>query len=116
QQRRRTLISFDIVMIAIAVVALMMGGIGMSSVMLSAVLERTGEIGIRRALGARKANIFRQFLTEAVAIALSAGIIAIIAGLMLARIIAATEGWASEMTFSAFLAALALSIGTGFVF
>ncbi len=77
EQRRRTQFIFNIVMICIAGISLLVGGIGIMNIMLATVLERTREIGIRRAIGARQADIIRQFLTEAVLISIIGGLIGI---------------------------------------
>ena len=68
---------------AIAAISLVVGGIGIMNIMLATVMERTREIGIRRAIGARKADIMSQFVTEAVAISITGGIIGVILGLSL---------------------------------
>ncbi len=70
EQNQRTQGIFNIVMGAIASISLLVGGIGIMNIMLASVLERTNEIGLRRALGARKRQIRVQFMTEAVAISL----------------------------------------------
>ncbi|MFA9388667.1 MAG: ABC transporter permease [Prolixibacteraceae bacterium] len=68
---------------AIAAISLVVGGIGIMNIMLATVMERTREIGIRRAIGARKADIMSQFVTEAVAISITGGIIGVIVGVSL---------------------------------
>ncbi len=70
-------------MICIAGISLLVGGIGIMNIMLATVLERTREIGIRRAIGARQADIVRQFLTEAVLISIVGGLIGIAFGFTL---------------------------------
>ena len=77
EQKRRTQFIFSVVMICIAGISLLVGGIGIMNIMLATVLERTREIGIRRAIGARQADIIRQFLTEAVLISIIGGLIGI---------------------------------------
>jgi putative ABC transport system permease protein len=72
---------------AIAAISLIVGGIGIMNIMLATVMERTREIGIRRAIGARKADILSQFVTEAVAISITGGIIGVIFGVSLSLII-----------------------------
>ncbi|MDA3928108.1 MAG: ABC transporter permease [Prolixibacteraceae bacterium] len=72
---------------AIAAISLVVGGIGIMNIMLATVMERTREIGIRRAIGARKADIMSQFVTEAVAISITGGIIGVIVGVSLSLII-----------------------------
>ena len=70
EQKKQTQFIFNVVMICIAGISLLVGGIGIMNIMLATVLERTREIGIRRAIGARQADIVRQFLTEAVLISI----------------------------------------------
>lgn len=81
-------------MIAIASVSLMVGGISVMNVMLVSVTERTREIGLRMAVGAQRRDIRRQFLTEAVALALVGGFLGVVAGCIGAAIIAWQAGWA----------------------
>jgi len=68
---------------AIAAISLLVGGIGIMNIMLATVMERTREIGIRRAIGARKSDIMSQFVTEAVAISITGGIIGVVLGVSL---------------------------------
>lgn len=72
---------------AIAAISLLVGGIGIMNIMLATVMERTREIGIRRAIGARKADIMSQFVTEAVAISITGGLIGVILGVSLSLIV-----------------------------
>jgi putative ABC transport system permease protein len=74
---------YNILLGAIAAISLVVGGIGIMNIMLATVMERTREIGIRRAIGARKSDIMSQFVTEAVAISITGGIIGVIAGVSL---------------------------------
>ncbi len=68
---------------AIAAISLLVGGIGIMNIMLATVMERTREIGIRRSIGARKADIMSQFVSEAVAISITGGLIGVILGISL---------------------------------
>src|SRR5205085_7321924 len=72
-EQRRTQRIFDMVMVAIASISLLVGGIGIMNIMLASILERTREIGIRRAVGARKFDIIRQFVIEAAMISFVGG-------------------------------------------
>ncbi|HQN93086.1 MAG TPA: ABC transporter permease [Prolixibacteraceae bacterium] len=72
---------------AIAAISLIVGGIGIMNIMLATVMERTREIGIRRAIGARKSDIMSQFVTEAVAISITGGIIGVVLGVSLSLFI-----------------------------
>jgi putative ABC transport system permease protein len=86
QQSENTQRVFNLVMILIASISLIVGGIGIANIMLATITERTKEIGIRRALGARRRDIVAQFLTETLAIAVIGGLLGCLAG------IAGTQG------------------------
>jgi putative ABC transport system permease protein len=116
KQRQQTQMIFSIVMICIAGISLLVGGIGIMNIMLATVLERTREIGIRRALGARQSDIIRQFLTEAVLISIVGGLIGIAFGFSLSRIIAAAAGWSTEVTSGSIAVAFGVSVAIGLVF
>ncbi len=79
-EQRRTQRIFEVVMVALASISLLVGGIGIMNIMLASILERTREIGVRRALGARRTDIVRQFLIETVLISFVGGTIGVIAG------------------------------------
>ena len=76
-QQQRTQTIFTYVMVAIAAISLLVGGIGIMNIVLATVLERTREIGIRRSIGARRVDIVRQFLTESVLISVGGGLLGI---------------------------------------
>ena len=116
EQRRRPGFIFNVVMICIAGISLLVGGIGIMNIMLATVLERTREIGIRRAIGARQADIVRQFLTEAVLISILGGLIGIAFGFSLSQIIAAAAGWSTVVTTSSIAVAFGVSVGIGLSF
>lgn len=116
KQRQQTQMIFSIVMICIAGISLLVGGIGIMNIMLATVLERTREIGVRRAIGARQADIIRQFLTEAVLISIVGGLIGIAFGFSLSRIIAAAAGWSTEVTSGSIGVAFGVSVSIGLLF
>jgi putative ABC transport system permease protein len=116
EQRRRTGLIFNVVMICIAGISLLVGGIGIMNIMLATVLERTREIGIRRAIGAKQKDIIRQFLTEAVLISIMGGLLGIIFGVTLSQIIASAAGWSTVVTTSSIAVAFGVSCGIGLVF
>ena len=116
EQRRRTLGIFNIVMICIAGISLLVGGIGIMNIMLVAVTERTREIGIRKALGATKRAILLQFLIEAVLLCLAGGAIGAGIGMVSAAILHRAMGWTTAVGFDAVLLAALFSSVIGVVF
>jgi putative ABC transport system permease protein len=116
EQRRQTSFIFSVVMICIAGISLLVGGIGIMNIMLATVLERTREIGIRRAIGAKQADIVRQFLTEAVLISIVGGLIGIAFGFTLSWVIAAAAGWSTVVTFASIAVAFGVSVFIGLLF
>jgi putative ABC transport system permease protein len=116
EQKKQTQMIFNVVMICIAGISLLVGGIGIMNIMLATVLERTREIGIRRAIGARQADIVRQFLTEAVLISIAGGLIGIIFGVTLSKIIASAAGWSTLVTTSSIAVAFGVSVFIGLLF
>jgi len=85
------------------------------NIMLASVLERTREIGIRRAIGARKADIKAQFVIESFTISLIGGVSGIIIGVILAKLVAAYAGWPTVITISSLLLSCGVSITVGLV-
>ena len=108
EQHRRTQRIFNLVMASIAGISLLVGGIGIMNIMLANVLERTREIGIRRAVGARRRDIRDQFLVEALTITALGGLAGVLAGITLAALISWGSGW--EVAWSPVSALLALAV------
>ena len=94
-QQKKTQQVFNLVMVAIASISLLVGGIGIMNIMLANILERMREIGVRRALGARRKDIVRQFLVEAVLISFLGGMLGIMMGLSMSKVIALLAGWST---------------------
>src|SRR5256714_9898054 len=115
-QQQRTQQIFDLVMVAIGSISLLVGGIGIMNIMLASILERTREIGVRRALGARQRDVIRQFLVEAVLISLMGGLIGIAFGFGMSRLIAWLAGWSTVTTFTSILLAFVFSVSVGLLF
>ncbi|HKS96044.1 MAG TPA: ABC transporter permease, partial [Terriglobia bacterium] len=115
-QQRRTERLFNIVMVAIASISLLVGGIGIMNIMLASILERTREIGVRRAVGARQSDIVRQFVIEAVMISFVGGVMGIAFGFGISRLIAWLAGWSTIVTASSILLAFVVSVSVGLVF
>jgi len=114
QQRSQAI--FTYVMVAIAAISLLVGGIGIMNIVLATVLERTHEIGIRRATGARRADILRQFLIESVLISMGGGLVGIAFGYFLAWLIAATAEWKTIVSPASLLVAFGVSVTVGIIF
>jgi putative ABC transport system permease protein len=115
-QRRRTEQLFNTVMVAIASISLLVGGIGIMNIMLAALLERTQEIGLRRAVGATRSDIVKQFLTEAVLLSFAGGSAGVVLGVALAELIAWLAGWSTLVTPWSVLVAFILSVAVGLIF
>ena len=115
-QQKRTQTIFTYVMVAIAAISLLVGGIGIMNIVLATVLERTREIGIRRSIGARRLDIVRQFLTESVLISVGGGLLGIGFGFFLAWLIARTAEWKTIVTSSSVVIAFGVSVAVGMVF
>ena len=116
RQQQRTQRIFNVVMGTIAGISLLVGGIGIMNIMLAAVLERTREIGIRRAVGAKRSDVLAQFLTEAVLVSVSGGLIGIVLGLVLTAVIAAGAGWPVAVSLPGVALAFSVSVAVGIVF
>jgi putative ABC transport system permease protein len=115
-QQKRTQTIFTYVMVAIAAISLLVGGIGIMNIVLATVLERTREIGIRRSIGARRFDIVRQFLTESVLISVGGGLLGIAFGFFLAWLIARTAEWKTIVTTASVVIAFGVSVLVGVVF
>jgi putative ABC transport system permease protein len=116
RQSQKTQRIFNIVMGAIAGISLLVGGIGIMNIMLASVLERTKEIGVRRAIGASRVDILTQFLVEAVALSIVGGIIGIGLGFGMTKIISAYAGWKTIVNLWSIILAFGVSVATGITF
>jgi putative ABC transport system permease protein len=101
---------------AVAAVSLLVGGIGIMNITLLSVTERTREIGLRLAVGARRRDIMRQFLVEAVAISLAGGLFGVLIGVIVSFIIANTLRWATVVSPLAVLVAFGVAAMVGVFF
>ena len=115
EQRRQTQRIFNIVMGSIAGISLLVGGIGIMNIMLASVLERTREIGVRRAIGATRRDIRSQFVIESFAISVIGGVCGIVIGIVLARLVAAYAGWPTVITFWSLILSTGVSVAVGLV-
>ncbi|MFC1541544.1 ABC transporter permease [Candidatus Latescibacterota bacterium] len=116
RQSRQTQRIFNIVMGAIAGISLVVGGIGIMNIMLASILERTREIGIRRATGATRADILSQFLLEAVSLSFGGGLFGIVLGFILTKAIAVYADWSTIVSWEAIVLAFCVSVSVGIIF
>jgi len=115
-EQERTRRVFDIVMVALASISLLVGGIGIMNIMLASVVERTREIGVRRAVGARYGDIVRQFLIETMMICFTGGLVGLMCGIALSKAVAVLAGWSTVITPASVLLAFTVSVTVGLVF
>jgi len=101
---------------AIASISLIVGGIGIMNMMLTTVTERTKEIGLRKAIGAKKRDISMQFLAEAVALTMVGGIIGVVLGYLISYVVTLTGLLTATVSTSSVLLAVGVSAGIGIVF
>jgi macrolide transport system ATP-binding/permease protein len=101
---------------SIAIISLLVGGIGIMNIMLVSVTERTREIGLRKAIGARAQDIMTQFLIEAIVLTLTGGVMGIVLGAGAAMILSAAAGWTTKVSLSSVLLATLFSGGVGMAF
>jgi ABC-type antimicrobial peptide transport system permease subunit len=103
-------------LLCVAVISLAVGGVGIMNIMLVSVTERTREIGLRMAVGARARDILRQFLTEAVVLCLMGGIVGVLFGRGISLAVTAFLHWPTMPSVAAIIASVAVSAGVGIVF
>jgi putative ABC transport system permease protein len=115
EQSRATQRLFNIVMGAIAGISLLVGGIGIMNIMLASVLELTREIGVRRAVGARRRDIRFQFLVNAFTLSLLGGFAGVLMGLAIARMVSIYAGWPTVVTLASIALATGVSVAVGLV-
>ena len=116
KRAERTKQIFNIVLGSIAAISLLVGGIGIMNIMLASVTERTREIGIRRALGARRRDIITQFLVETVLLSGAGGILGVALGVAIPFVVAHTAGMKTIITFWSPLLAFTISGLVGVIF
>jgi len=108
--------AYNFLLGSIAAISLLVGGIGIMNIMLASILERTREIGVRRAIGAKKKDIQAQFLTEAVVISFTGGFIGVFLGVSVSLIINLFTDVQTNITFFSVFIAFSVSVLVGIVF
>ncbi|MGB4894349.1 MAG: FtsX-like permease family protein, partial [Nitrospira sp.] len=108
--------TLTVMLFAIASVSLLVGGIGIMNILLVSVTERTREIGVRMAVGAKRLHILMQFLIEAVTLSLFGGVIGVIVGIVGARLTTVIAGWPTIISFDAIMTAFVFSLAVGLFF
>jgi putative ABC transport system permease protein len=116
KQQQRTREIFNIVLGAIASISLIVGGIGIMNIMFASVMERIKEIGTRQAIGASRIDIIVQFLSEAVLISVTGGLIGVVLGIILSNLITHFAGISTIVSFSSVLIAFLVSASVGVIF
>jgi putative ABC transport system permease protein len=116
RQRERTQRIFNVVTGAVAAISLLVGGIGIMNIMLASVAERTREVGIRRAVGARRKDVVAQFLVESSLLTVAGGVAGSLLGLAGSALIQRFAGWPTAVHPLMLAAALVLALGVGIGF
>ncbi len=116
RQSQRTQQIFNIVMGAIAGISLLVGGIGIMNIMLATVMERTREIGVRRAVGATRKDVLSQFLIESVLLSFSGGLIGILIGFIMTKLISSYAHWTTIVEWTSVVLAFSVSAAVGIIF
>jgi len=116
QTAERTKRIYNIVLGSVAAISLLVGGIGIMNIMLASVTERTREIGIRRALGAKKRHIIQQFLTETVLLSGSGGLCGVMIGILVPFLVQYYAGMKTIVTLWSVLVAFSISVAVGIIF
>lgn len=116
RQTEHTKRIFNIVLGSIAAISLLVGGIGIMNIMLATVTERTREIGIRRAVGAKRKDIVSQFLSESVILSALGGIVGVILGIIIPKLVTKFSGMTTLITFWSVIIAFSISVAVGITF
>ena len=116
EEIKRSAQMFSLVLGMIAAISLLVGGIGIMNIMLASVTERTREIGIRRALGAKRRDIIVQFLTETVVLSLCGGVLGLGVGIVLPLLIELFTGMKVIFTLWSLVLAFSISALVGLIF
>ena len=116
KQQQKTKSIFNFVLGAIAGISLLVGGIGIMNIMLASVMERIKEIGLRLSIGAKKRDIILQFLFEAVMISISGGLVGIMLGIIMAKVVAKIADIPTEVSFLSIIVSFGVAATVGLIF
>ena len=116
ETRRETTGTFTALITSIAGISLLVGGIGILAIMLIAIRERTNEIGLRMAVGARRKDILLQFIIESAILSIGGGILGILTGIVGSLVIAIGTDWAASISLASILYSFGFSLLIGFFF
>ena len=116
RQKQATQAIFNAVLLAIAAISLVVGGIGVMNIMLANIMERIGEIGLRRAIGARKRDIRNQFLLESMIICTVGGVIGVVFGLGASAVVGQVAGLSVGFAWESVVLSFGISLVVGMVF
>jgi ABC-type antimicrobial peptide transport system permease subunit len=105
-----------ILLLVVAAISLVVGGVGIMNIMLVSVTERTREIGLRMAVGARRHHILQQFLVEAVLLCLAGGVLGILVGRGASILVREIEHWPTGVSVPAIVISVLVAAGVGIVF
>lgn len=108
--------TMSLLLASIAAISLLVGGIGIMNIMLISVTERTKEIGLRKAIGARRRDIMYQFLSESVVVSVVGGLAGIILGWVMTITLSYFSGWTTAITLNSVLLSFFYSVFTGLIF
>ncbi len=116
ETHRETAETFTSLIVGIAAISLFIGGIGILSIMLISIRERTNEIGLRMAVGARRKDILTQFLIEALMLSIGGGCIGILFGVVISMVIGLAAAWTTSISFTPIVLAFSFSLAIGVFF
>ena len=116
RQAESTKRTFNIVLGSIAGISLLVGGIGIMNIMLASVTERTREIGIRRAIGAKRMQIVGQFLVETIVLSMIGGLIGVAVGMLIPALVTYFAGMPTIFTPHSIILSVGISMAVGIVF
>jgi len=108
--------TLTIMMFSVASISLLVGGIGIMNILLVSVTERTREIGIRMAIGAKRRHILIQFLAEAITLSMVGGVLGVVFGVLGAQATTMVAGWPTIISFDAIVVAFLFSVAVGLIF